>query len=36
MPGDWANHFEAEHVAYFKEHYGGLLIKLGYEKDDDW
>jgi Sulfotransferase domain len=36
MPGDWVNHFEAEHVAYFKEHYGELLIKLGYEKDDNW
>jgi Sulfotransferase domain len=36
MPGDWFNHFEAEHVAYFKEHYGELLIKLGYENDDSW
>jgi Sulfotransferase domain len=36
MPGDWVNHFEAEHVAYFKEHYGELLIKLGYETDDNW
>ena len=36
LPGDWVNHFEAEHVAYFKEHYGKLLIKLGYESDDNW
>jgi Sulfotransferase domain len=36
VPGDWVNHFGAEHVAYFKEYYGELLIKLGYEKDDNW
>jgi hypothetical protein len=36
LPGDWVNHFEPEHVAYFKEHYGDILIKLGYEKDHDW
>jgi Sulfotransferase domain len=36
VPGDWVNHFEAEHVDYFKQHHGELLIKLGYEKDDNW
>lgn len=36
VSGDWANHFKAEHVAAFKERYGELLVKLGYEDDDDW
>jgi hypothetical protein len=36
VKGDWVNHFDREHVLYFKEHYGELLIKLGYEKDDNW
>ena len=34
--GDWKNHFEAEHISYFKAHYNDLLIQLGYEKDGDW
>lgn len=36
VAGDWVNHFRPEHVAYFKEHYGDLLIALGYETSDDW
>lgn len=36
VPGDWANHFNEDHKTYFKDKYGGLLIKLGYEKDTDW
>jgi hypothetical protein len=36
VKGDWVSHFGHEHVAYFKERYGDLLIRLGYEKDDDW
>jgi hypothetical protein len=34
IPGDWRNHFNAEHVAYFDAHYGPLLRRLGYERDD--
>ena len=34
--GDWKNYFKAAHKERFKEHYGPLLIKLGYEKDDNW
>ena len=35
-PGDWKNHFTNEHKKLFKKLYGDLLIKLGYEKDDEW
>lgn len=35
-PGDWRNHFKEQHKDYFKEHYGDLLIKLGYEEDENW
>ena len=34
--GDWKNHLNDDHVAFFKEHYNELLIKLGYETDGDW
>ena len=34
--GDWKNHFSPRHVSYFKERYGDMLIKLGYEKDNNW
>jgi hypothetical protein len=34
--GDWKNHFNDQHKAVFKEKYGDLLIKLGYEKDNNW
>jgi hypothetical protein len=34
--GDWANHFTPEHVAHFKELYGDLVSRLGYEKSADW
>ena len=36
VPGDWRNHFSDAHVRYFKEHFGDLLIKLGYESDNEW
>jgi hypothetical protein len=36
VAGDWVEHFNEEHVAYFKAHYNDLLIKLGYESSPDW
>lgn len=36
VAGDWRNHFQAEHIAYFKSHYNDVLLKLGYEQDADW
>ncbi len=36
VAGDWKNHFKAEHIESFKEKYSNLLVKLGYEKDDNW
>lgn len=36
QPGDWVNHFKAEHKAAFKQRYPGLLQQLGYETDDNW
>jgi hypothetical protein len=36
VAGDWRNHFQSRHVAFFKERYGDLLLKLGYERDADW
>jgi sulfotransferase family protein len=35
-PGDWRNHFTAEHVERFKELYNDLLLKLGYESTPNW
>lgn len=34
--GDWKNHFNDEHINYFKVHYNDLLIQLGYEFNDKW
>ncbi len=34
--GDWVNHFTEEHVAAFKERYGDLAERLGYEENGDW
>ncbi len=34
--GSWKNHFTPEHKRLFKQTTGNLLIKLGYEKDDNW
>jgi hypothetical protein len=34
--GDWVNHFSAEHLRYFKERYGDLVLQYGYESDPDW
>jgi hypothetical protein len=34
--GDWINHFSLEHLQFFKEHYGDLVLQYGYESDPDW
>jgi len=34
--GKWREYFTDEHKKLFKEVAGDLLIKLGYEKDDNW
>ncbi len=34
--GEWRKYFKDEHKALFKEVAGDLLVRLGYEKDNDW
>ena len=34
--GEWRKHFTAEHRRIFKDVAGDLLVKLGYEKNNDW
>ncbi|MDO8755550.1 MAG: sulfotransferase domain-containing protein, partial [Anaerolineales bacterium] len=34
--GEWRKYFTAEHKQIFKDVAGDLLVKLGYEKDNDW
>jgi sulfotransferase 6B1 len=34
--GGWSEHFTAEHKKLFKDVAGDLLVRLGYEKNDDW
>lgn len=34
--GGWTQHFTEEHKKLFKEVAGDLLIRLGYEKNNDW
>ncbi len=34
--GEWKKYFQPEHKKMFKEVAGDLLIKLGYEKNNDW
>ncbi len=36
VPGDWREYFSAANKRYFKERYGDLLVKLGYENDFNW
>jgi hypothetical protein len=36
VPGDWRNHFTDRHTEYVKKHLNGLLVKLGYERDENW
>jgi len=34
--GGWKEYFSEEHKALFKDVAGDLLVKLGYEEDNDW
>jgi hypothetical protein len=34
--GEWKKYFTEEHKKLFKDTAGDLLIKLGYEKNNDW
>jgi hypothetical protein len=34
--GGWVNHFSEEHKKLFKEITGDLLVRLGYEENNDW
>lgn len=34
--GGWVNHFSEEHKKLFKEIAGDLLVRLGYEENNDW
>ena len=34
--GDWREHFTEKHKKLFKDVTGDLLVRLGYEKDNDW
>lgn len=36
VAGDWRNAFTDSDKSVFKEQAGRLLVRLGYEKDDDW
>lgn len=35
-PGDWKNHFSLKVKDEFKQKYGGLLVKTGYEMSETW
>ena len=34
--GGWKEYFTEEHKKLFKDVAGDLLVRLGYEKNDDW
>ena len=34
--GGWTKYFSAEHKKLFKEVAGDLVVRLGYEKNNDW
>lgn len=36
LVGDWSNHFTETHRRAFKEMAGDILIRLGYEENDEW
>jgi len=35
-PGDWVNHFTPELKHEFKDRFNEVLVKTGYEQDDQW
>lgn len=36
IAGDWRNHFDRECGRVFDQHFGDMLVNLGYESDRDW
>ena len=36
QPGNWKEYFSEQNKRHFKETTGDLLVRLGYEKNDDW
>lgn len=36
VAGDWVQHFAPAHAEAFADQFGDLLVKLGYEADDEW
>ena len=36
VPGDWVNHFTSTLKQKFKDRYNDVLLKTGYENDDEW
>ncbi len=36
QPGNWREHFTQANKTLFKETAGDILLRLGYEKDNDW
>jgi len=36
VSGDWHNHFRSQHKDHFKEKFGDLLGRLGYENNNNW
>jgi hypothetical protein len=36
VPGDWRNHFTPALTEAFKYRYNAVVLKLGYETDEDW
>jgi hypothetical protein len=34
--GEWQKHFKDEHKALFKKVAGEMLVRLGYERDENW
>lgn len=34
--GQWRDEFTSDHIALFKKCTGDLVVRLGYEQDDDW
>jgi hypothetical protein len=36
IAGDWQNHFNKRHCNYFKRAMNDILVKYGYEQDENW